>query len=399
MMYNPTSGELTHTATPGTLAANIDQATLAIGATTATVIGIGNAASTTTINGILASPAVISGSITADDSMSITTATGDGNTISIGPAGTNTFVNLTADSIRFFGPVTRHITASGGITGNITGDITGSVFADDSALMIDGVSGTIVGPVLSTIITGTTITASTKLVTSTIENSGDDLDINVDGFINMYAGFDDGAGTSRLQLDKAGINYMELTTEPKVPGNAADVANISINNTAASGNVIIGTSGSTRNQTVTIHNATVTGNITGNAAGAHTGTLDGDVTGSIFGDDSTILVDGVAGKVVGPISTIKADVQQISGPGAIDVTSLITEITTTGADAYTLVNGILGQVKIILAADVSGGTGTVTPTTVQGGTTLTFDAVGESITLIYTSLGWMRTAGAAGVLA
>ena len=119
----------------------------------------------------------------------------------------------------------------------------------------------------------------------------------------------------------------------------------------------------------------------------------------MFGDDSSVIIDGVAGKVVGPISTIKADVQQISGPGAIDVTSLITEITTTGADAYTLVNGILGQVKIILAADVSGGTGTVTPTNVQGGTTLTFDAVGESITLIYTSLGWMRTAGAAGVLA
>ena len=53
MMYDPALGELTHTATPGTLAANIDQATLAIGATTATTIGIGNAGSTTTINGTL----------------------------------------------------------------------------------------------------------------------------------------------------------------------------------------------------------------------------------------------------------------------------------------------------------------------------------------------------------
>ena len=375
----------------GNITGNIDQATLAIGATTATVIGIGNVNSTTTINGTLASPAVISGSITADDSMSITTATGNGNAISIGPAGTNTFVNLTADSIRFFGPVTTSIVATGGITG----DIKGSVVADDSSVMIDGLTGTIVGPVSSTIITGTTITASTKLLTSTIENSGSDLNVNIDGFVNIFAGYDDGTGLSKLQLDKEGTSYMELATEPKVPGNAADTATISINAGAASGNVIIGTVTSTRNQVVTIHNATVSGTLAGSVAG----TLDGDVTGSVFGDDSSTLVDGVAGKIVGPISTIKADMQQISGPGAIDVTSLITEITTTGTDAYSLANGVLGQLKIILAADVSGGTGTVTPTTVQGGTTLTFDAVGESITLIYTSLGWMRTAGAAGVLA
>ena len=137
---------------------------------------------------------------------------------------------------------------------------------------------------------------------------------------------------------------------------------------------------------------------------ATTVTADRDI---IFPDASgTVAVSATApvtlsatGDIGVDASVVTTTVQQLSGPGAIDVTSLITEITTTGADAYTLVNGILGQVKIILAADVSGGTGTVTPTNVQGGTTLTFDAVGESITLIYTSLGWMRTAGAAGVLA
>ena len=97
-------------------------------------------------------------------------------------------------------------------------------------------------------------------------------------------------------------------------------------------------------------------------------------------------------------SVVTTTVQQLSGPGAIDVTSLITEITTTGADAYTFANGTLGQLKIILMA-VNGGVGTVTPTSISGGTTLTFDAVGESITMVYTSVGWIRTAGAAGVLA
>ena len=392
MMYNPANGELTHTATPGTLAANIDLLTLQIGATTATVIGIGNASSTTTINGTLSSPALISGNITADDSMSITTATGDGNAISIGPTGTNTAVNLTADSIRFFGAVTRSIDAVAGVVG----DLKGSVVADDSTVMIDGVGGIVTGPVDTTTITGTTITASTTIKASTIANltGTDDIAVNAAGFININAGTDD-AGLSKIQMDQTGVNHIEITTEPKVPGNAADVANVAINATAASGDVIIGTTGSTRNQTVTMHNATVNGTLVGQVLG----TIVGDVKGSVVADDSSVIIDGVAGKVVGPISKIVGDVQQISGAGVISLDTLITEITTTGTDAYTLADGVVGQVKIILAADVSGGTGTVTPTTVQGGTTLTFDAVGESITLIYTSVGWMRTAGAAGVLA
>ena len=55
-------------------------------------------------------------------------------------------------------------------------------------------------------------------------------------------------------------------------------------------------------------------------------------------------------------------VQTISGPGAINLTTLVTEITTTGTDAYTLADGTVGQLKIIsMVAD--GGDGTVTPTT------------------------------------
>jgi hypothetical protein len=283
MMYDATSGEVTHTATPGTLAANIDQATVAIGATTATAINIGNAGSTTTINGIVNLPALIAGEITADNSISITTAVGDGNAISIGPGGTNRYVNLTADYIRFFGPITTNINATGGITG----DIKGSVVADDSTVMIDGQSGTIVGPIVSANIAGTLVKATT------IENhTTDDLAINVDGFININAGTDD-SGLSKIQMDQTGINYIELTTEPNAPGNPADVANIAINATASAGDVVIGTTGSTRNQLVTIHNATVNGTLVGSAQGNHTGTLTGDVVGSVFADDSAPMVDAL----------------------------------------------------------------------------------------------------------
>jgi hypothetical protein len=123
----------------GDVTGNIDNTALTIGATDATSIAIGNASSTTTINGTVSLPALIAGEITADDSISITTATGDGNAISIGPGGTNTFVNVTADNIRFFGPVTNSINAQGGIVGDVKGTITG----DDSTILVDAVNSVI----------------------------------------------------------------------------------------------------------------------------------------------------------------------------------------------------------------------------------------------------------------
>ena len=377
MMYDPSNGELTHTATPGTLAANIDQATLAIGATTATAINIGNAGSTTTINGTVAMPAVVSGSITADDSMSITTATGDGNAISIGPAGTNRVINLTADSIRFFGPVTS----------GITGDITGSVFGDDSTVLVDGNNNKVVGDVESTNIHGAAFKADTI-----VNNTGTTLDITAAGFLNIFGGADD-AGVSNIQMDKNGINHIELTTEPGNPSDAADVANIAINATAASGNVIIGASTSSRGQVVEIYQATVTGTLVGSAQGAHTGTLAGDLSGSVFGEDSAMLIDGTSSKIVGPVSRIVGDVQQISGPGAISLDTLVTEITTTGVDdPFTLADGVIGQVKVIAMIDNSGGLAILTPTTLATGTTITFTNANDNITLLYTTNGWLNTA-------
>ena len=80
--------------------------------------------------------------------------------------------------------------------------------------------------------------------------------------------------------------------------------------------------------------------------------------------------------------------QTISGAGAINLTTLFTEITTTGTDAYSLANGTVGQVKIITMA-VNGGDATITPTTFANGTSMTMDAVHDSVTLIYGASGWV----------
>ena len=93
-------------------------------------------------------------------------------------------------------------------------------------------------------------------------------------------------------------------------------------------------------------------------------------------------------------ATITGGVQALSGAGAADLTNLITELTTAaGAAAVTLADGSTsGQVKIINHIVDGGGTATVTPTTFANGTTIAFDAVGESVTLVWNStVGWVAT--------
>ena len=89
---------------------------------------------------------------------------------------------------------------------------------------------------------------------------------------------------------------------------------------------------------------------------------------------------------------IRVGVQSLSGAGAVDLTNLVTELTTTGANALTLADGTTsGQVKIVNMI-VDGGDGTLTPTTFANGTTITFDAVAESATLVWNStIGWVAT--------
>lgn len=86
--------------------------------------------------------------------------------------------------------------------------------------------------------------------------------------------------------------------------------------------------------------------------------------------------------------TIVGGVQALSGAGAVDVTNLITSLTTTGsAQALTLANGTAGQMKTVVHT-VDGGSAVLTPTTKIGFSTITFTGVGESATLIYTAAGW-----------
>jgi hypothetical protein len=103
--------------------------------------------------------------------------------------------------------------------------------------------------------------------------------------------------------------------------------------------------------------------------GAVTGAVTGNVTGNITGD-------------------VFASNQALSGAGAVNLTDMLTSLTTTGAtQALTLANGTLGQIKIISHV-VDGGSAVLTPVTKIGFSTITFTNVGDSAMLIYTAAGW-----------
>jgi len=105
------------------------------------------------------------------------------------------------------------------------------------------------------------------------------------------------------------------------------------------------------------------------------------------------LTTGVTGAL--PVANggtgASATVQALSGAGAVNITSLATAFTSTATgNALTLADGAQGQLKtIIYVAEAAGGdTGVLTPTNLGSGTTITFNAVGDSVTLQFAGTDW-----------
>ena len=85
-------------------------------------------------------------------------------------------------------------------------------------------------------------------------------------------------------------------------------------------------------------------------------------------------------------------VENITGGGALSLTTAVSLISTTGTEAYTLADGTLeGQIKII-SMKVDGGNATVTPANYINGTSILFNNVNDTITLLYQTTGWVQLA-------
>ena len=90
-------------------------------------------------------------------------------------------------------------------------------------------------------------------------------------------------------------------------------------------------------------------------------------------------------------AAIIGSIQNLSGPGAVNITTGTTAFTSTGTgDALTLADGVAGQFKtIIYVAEAAGAdTGVLTPANFGNGTTITFNTVGDSVVLQFIGTDW-----------
>lgn len=119
------------------------------------------------------------------------------------------------------------------------------------------------------------------------------------------------------------------------------------------------------------------------------------------GASKRITVANVFATVATPVSfgdTIAiTDTNTVSSSSAIPITTNITYLSGfTAAGACTIGNGAAGQLKIIIMTANSGShTVTLSGNNVSG--TITFNSVGDSATLIYTSSKWYFIGGSATV--
>jgi hypothetical protein len=116
------------------------------------------------------------------------------------------------------------------------------------------------------------------------------------------------------------------------------------------------------------------------------------VLSGVEGSKLVQISSNVAGVVQVKDIIVSTTAQSLIGPGAINLTTPVTEITTTGpSDAYTLADGFIGQRKAILQI-VHGGNGVLTPDNFIGATMVTFTDQGDTVTLEFRTGGWIVVA-------
>lgn len=116
--------------------------------------------------------------------------------------------------------------------------------------------------------------------------------------------------------------------------------------------------------------------------------------GNVFVKSNSLYFQNDAGAIA-PVSTTA--IQDVPAGGTSTALILTNSVFTVGADAggdiVTLENGTAGQIAYIICEDATGVT-TITPATLSGGTSITFNALGDTVMLMYTSgVGWSIIGG------
>jgi len=87
--------------------------------------------------------------------------------------------------------------------------------------------------------------------------------------------------------------------------------------------------------------------------------------------------------------------QALTAAGAVSITTTLTTVASGGAIALTLADGTQGQIKVIVFI-TDGGDATLTPATMNDGTTLTFADAGDSAILMWIGASGWQVIGVGG---
>ncbi len=201
-----------------------------------------------------------------------------------------------------------------------------------------------------------------------IKSMGDNNDI-------LFKGLDSSATITALQLDMS------------EGGNATFSGNITATDITANSLTtnVISSNGS--NAEISIQ-PSGTGDVLLSALRINGTTLDST--------DSTKITVAESVDVTGTLTAngLIHGVQTLTGSGSTEVISLtetVTLLITTGAQNFSLADGVEGQIKII-SMKTNGGDATVTPANFVNGTTITFNNVEDTVVLLYQSTGWVALA-------
>ncbi len=265
-------------------------------------------------------------------------------------------------------------------------------------------------------VNGTTIDSSDSSAVQINENTEVDGTLTVTGATTITSGTI--TGITDLAVADGGTGASSLTDNAVLTGTGTSAitaeGNLSFNGStlavtgAATVSTTLGVSGVTTLTTTNIDNLTIqdanitsssnsdinitpggTGDVVLSALRVNGTTLDSadstkitvaeavDVTGTLFSRGNVFGVQTLTGS---------------GSTGVINLTDTVTLLVTTGSSQnFSLADGVEGQIKII-SMKTDGGSGIVTPANFVNGTTITFDDVEDTVTLLYQTTGWVALA-------
>ena len=289
--------------------------------------------------------------------------------------GDQNFGDANTDSITFTADITSNIVPDVSNTYDLglTGQRWRTLYGKD--LNLDG-NGDITGNLT---VDGTLSTTTGNL---DIDGNGDiSGNLNVDGILSSTSGDLQIQAPANIALYPTDNIWISQGTKLIFEGTSPDDFEVKLQAT-----------------TVTADRDIIFPDAAGTVAVSATAPVTLSATGDIGVDATVVTTTGTQTLTNKTLGAVVGTVDQLTAAGAIDITTYITEITTTAATAYTLADGVLGQIKII-SLIVDGGDATITPTTFATGTTITLGDVNDNITLLYTTNGWANTANQGAIIA